>query len=120
MIAVCRKNLQRAAPEIIKETIKKKDKAEKEESGVLISGSKIGRPALQPAPQIENPGEFERRVAKVFEREGYGYVGLMMLPSGKMEQVFDAYQNGAKTFGQSVGELLAAYKTQKDRSDPIK
>lgn len=55
-------------------------------------------------------GEFERSVAKVFEREGYGYEGLMALPVGTVESIYTKLQAGDLTFARAVGELLQAYR----------
>ena len=104
----CRKSLQRAAPEQIKETIRETDNAENARGVVPISIPSIGNTA----PIQIDAGEFERRVVKVFERSGYGYEGLLMLPAGKLEQVFEIYRDGTLSFGQSVGDLLDAYRSQ--------
>ncbi|MEL7803202.1 helix-turn-helix domain-containing protein [Sulfitobacter pontiacus] len=101
----CRINLKRTAPEQIKETIKKNDKAENMEATGPTSLVGIGGRAVR---QIDL-GEFERRAVKVFERKGYGYEGLLMIPAGKFEQTFESYRDGIKSFGQSIGDLLDAY-----------
>ncbi|AXI46312.1 hypothetical protein C1J03_09895 [Sulfitobacter sp. SK012] len=106
----CRKNLKRTAPEQIKETIKKQDRAER----VEVVGPTSLRNAGDSAGRQINPGDFERRMVKVFESKGYGYEGLLELPAGKLEQVFESYRDGGRSFGQSVGDLLDAYKVQLD------
>lgn len=106
----CRKSLQRVAPEQIKETIKKKDRAENAKAAGPILIPNMG----DTAPRQIGLGEFERRAVKVFERNGYGYEGLMILPAGKLEQVFEFYRDGTRSFGQSIGDLLDAYRSQQD------
>jgi DNA-binding Lrp family transcriptional regulator len=101
----CRINVKRSAPEQIKETIKKNDKAENMEATGPTPLVDIGGRAVR---QIDL-GEFERRAVKVFERKGYGYEGLLMIPAEKLEQTFVSYRDGIKSFGQSIGDLLDAY-----------
>lgn len=48
---------------------------------------------------------------KVFEREGYGYEGLLMLPTDELEHVFERYSGGHFSFGDAVGGLLESYRT---------
>jgi DNA-binding Lrp family transcriptional regulator len=101
-----RVNLQQPAPQTIKETIKKSAGAER----------KLGNGAMLCPIRGSNEladlglGEFERRVAKVFEREGYGYEGLMALPVGTVESIYIKLQAGKLTFGRAVGELLHTYR----------
>jgi len=106
----CRKGLQRAAPEQIKETIKKKDSAENATAAVPISIPSTGDIAQRKI----DLWEFEKRTVKVFERNGYGYEGLVRLPVGSLEQAFESYRDDVRTFGQSVGDLLDAYRSQRD------
>ncbi|WIY24508.1 helix-turn-helix domain-containing protein [Parasedimentitalea psychrophila] len=107
----CLQNLQRTAPETIKETIKKNEGAENTNAiGQALSGD-TGR---QPSLDIDL-GEFERRIVKVFEREGYGYEGLLMLPADEMEHVFQRLCSGHLSFGEAVGELLDSYRTAREK-----
>lgn len=105
--AYCRSNLQRPAPETIKETKKKKEGAEKgiafgpmsRATGQIISLDEMGL------------GEFERRVVKVFEKEGYGYEGLMALPAQDVELAYGRMVVGEMSFSNALGELLEKYRS---------
>lgn len=107
----CRQNLQRTAPETIKETKKKKKGAENMDA---IAQALTGITDRQPSFDIDL-GEFERRAVKVFEREGYGYEGLLMLPAGELEQVFERLYDGHLSFGEAVGELLDSHRTAREK-----
>ncbi len=54
--------------------------------------------------------EFERRTAKVFEREGYGYEGLMALQVKDLEQSYDLMTAGDLSFPEAVGQLLKKFR----------
>jgi len=103
----CRQTLQRTAPETIKETIKKNKGAENTNAMDRALTSDTGH---QVSLDID-AGEFERRVVKVFEREGYGYEGLLMLPADELEQVFERLCSGHLSFSEAVGELLGSYRS---------
>ncbi len=60
-------------------------------------------------------GDFEQRLAKVFEREGYGYEGLLTLPAAEMETVFGKLRSGSISFNQAAGEMLDRYRVEQDR-----
>lgn len=102
----CRLNMQRTAPETINETKKKKIGAEKSE----VPGAVQNPTRDRQASSAIDCGEFERKVVKVFEREGYGYEGLLMLPTGQLEQTFEELKSGAKSFNQAIESLLNAYR----------
>lgn len=104
----CRLNMQQAAPEQIKETIKKKERAKNKAAIGQTSLNNLG----VTVPQQVDLGEFERRAVKVFELNGYGYEGLLTLPAEKLAQVFESYRDGVRSFGQSIGDLLDAYRVQ--------
>ena len=106
----CRINLKRTAPEQIKETIKKKDKAEKKDA---VRSTSVQNTVDSAARQVDL-GEFERRAVKVFERNGLGYEGLLRLPAEKLDEAFVSYRDGVRSFGQSIGDLLEAYRAQQD------
>ena len=102
----CRPNLKRASPETIKETIKKKESAERE--GAMID---VSPPAELGAPKIgTGMGEFERNLAKAFDHKGYGYQGLLELPSGVVEQAYFEVLDGKLSFTQAVDDLIAQYR----------
>lgn len=102
----CRPNLKRAAPETRKETIKKKGSAERD--GALI-GAVL--PAGLAAPTSEmGMGEFERNLARAFDRKGYGYQGLLELPVGTVEQAYADLEGGKLSFTQVVDDLLDQYR----------
>ncbi|OUS33606.1 hypothetical protein A9Q94_18775 [Rhodobacterales bacterium 56_14_T64] len=103
----CRQTLQRTAPETIKETIKKNKGAENTN---VMDRALTGDAGNQASLDID-AGEFERRVVKVFEREGYGYEGLLMLSAGELEEVFERLCGGHLSFGVAVKELLDSYRT---------
>ncbi|MDA5095797.1 hypothetical protein O2N63_17030 [Aliiroseovarius sp. KMU-50] len=102
----CRSSMKQAAPETIKETIKKKENAENWIG--LNTGSNLS--ASKATVSDMGLGEFERRVVKVFEKEGFGYSGLLMLPNGALEQVHADLVSGCKTFSQALEELLTTYR----------
>lgn len=107
----CRSSLQPAAPETIKETIKKKGNAEKTSVDKSTSCGNTDRRVT-----IEfSLGEFEQRIAKVFEREGYGYEGLLTLPAAEMETVFGKLRSGSISFNQAAGKMLDRYRVDQDR-----
>jgi len=103
----CRLDLQDAAPETIKETIRKRENAASE---LVINSVTTSRTEKITSSGIDL-GEFERRVVKVFERKGFGYKGLVSLPVGCLEQAFVSYDKGITSFGQSISGLLAAYRS---------
>lgn len=102
--AHCLKHMQPTAPETIKETIKKKGMPESAVTRAVKS-------KRQRSACIDfGLGEFERRAAKIFEREGFGYEGLISLPNGKMERVFNLMKQGECSFSKAVAELLQTYR----------
>jgi len=103
----CRLNLQPAAPETIKETIKKKERAERKSGGRLRSCNN----AIGPKPTNFGLGDFEQRLVKIFIREGYGYEGLMEIPASEMEAVYNQMCCGNISFSQAVGAILESYRT---------
>ena len=108
----CRSNLQPAAPE----TIKKKGNAEKTSVDKSASCGNTDRRVT-----IEfSLGEFEQRIAKVFEREGYGYEGLLTLPAAEMETVFGKLRSGSISFNQAAGKMLDRYRVEQDRLSAAK
>lgn len=103
----CRPNPQRPAPETIKETKKKTERAEREIAAVkAVSAEERGKPCA-----VMGLGEFERRVVKVFEREGYGYEELMAVPAQDVEQAYGQMADGCITFSDAVKRLLKTYKS---------
>ena len=112
----CRSNLQPAAPKTIKETIKKKGNAERLSVDKSASCGNTDRRVT-----IEfSLGEFEQRIAKVFEREGYGYEGLLTLPAAEMETVFGKLRSGSISFNQAAGKMLDRYRVEQDRLSAAK
>lgn len=108
----CRQTLQRPAPEKKKENIKKN-----EETGKCNDGGLIGNAKRSHEIGVEmDLGEFERRIVKVFEREGLGYEGLMNLPVGQVEEAYERIAADDLSFSQAVGRLLKASTAQFDRS----
>ena len=102
--AHCLKHRHPTAPEKIKETIKKKSRPKNK---VNSAENKQG----QRKPPINfDLGEFERRAAKVFEKEGFGYEGLVDLQTGEMERVFELMKDGELSFSKAIGELLQIYR----------
>ena len=112
----CRSNLQPAAPETIKETIKKKGNAEKTRVDKSTSRGNSNRRVTFEF----SLGEFEQRIAKVFEREGYGYEGLLTLPAAEMETVFGKLRSGSISFNQAAGKMLDRYRVEQDRLSAAK
>jgi len=103
----CRQNLQRPSPETIKETKKKKRNAENVIAPDLASGT--SKPGAS-SDEI-GLGEFERRVVKVFEKEGYGYEGLMSVPAEELELVYCRMVQGDLSFSAALGQLLSKYRS---------
>jgi hypothetical protein len=60
-------------------------------------------------------GQFEQRVVKVFEREGYGYEGLSALPAQDVELAHGLMVTGELTFSGAVARLLKTYRDQKEQ-----
>ena len=60
-------------------------------------------------------GDFEKRIAKVFEREGYGYIGLMELPAREMERVHERMVVGELSFAEAVGSLVETFRLLKEQ-----
>ncbi|MGR3634604.1 MAG: hypothetical protein ACU0BK_01605 [Shimia sp.] len=102
----CRPNLQRPSPDPIKETKKKKEIAEE----AIVSGRASHVCEQRDASGEMGLGEFERRIAKVFEREGYGYEGLMALQVKDLEQSYDLMAAGELSFPEAVGQLLKKFR----------
>ncbi|WP_294227192.1 helix-turn-helix domain-containing protein [uncultured Shimia sp.] len=107
----CRLNLRPASPETIKETKKKKEDAENAfahgpRSHCIVRSSSSGEMDL---------GQFEQRVVKVFEREGYGYEGLLALPAQDAELAHGLMVTGELTFSGAVARLLKRYRNQKEQ-----
>ncbi|WP_300892685.1 helix-turn-helix domain-containing protein [Roseovarius sp.] len=103
----CRSNLKRPAPETIKETKKKKENAERMSVSAAMSRAQGQR---QPSEAMAL-GEFERRVVKVFERKGFGYMGLMKLPARELELAHSQMLAGELSFSKAVGRLLETYES---------
>lgn len=100
--------LKRTSPETIKETIKKKRSAER-----VTASTSRSLPEKQDASKAEmGLGEFERRVVKVFEREGFGYEGLLSLPSNEIEVAYVEMTKGVLSFSNAVGRLLENYRSE--------
>ncbi|WP_425660511.1 hypothetical protein [Roseobacter sp. EG26] len=108
----CRQTLQRAAPKKRKENIKKNDETGKCGEGGIIG---IAGEPLNSGKQV-TLADFERRVAKVFEREGLGYEKLINLSTGEVEHTYKQVIADELTFSQAVGRLLKASKAQIDGS----
>lgn len=104
--ACFRSNVKGLSPETRKETKKKKENAENPNAlGSAAIGVRRG-PAL-----VEiDLGQFEQRVAKVFEKEGLGYEGLLSLPTGDVEKAYARMAAGDFGFSGAVGQLLDKYK----------
>lgn len=100
--ATCSETMKRVAPETVKET-QKKLACEHESSS---TSTKKQKPI---APEI-GQGEFESRIAKVFEKQGYGYVGLLELSDTCIEKVYLRFVHGEITFPKAVGLLLDQYR----------
>lgn len=67
-------------------------------------------------PSVEmGLGDFEKRVAKVFERKGYGYTGLMELSAREMERVHGQMLVGELSFAEAVGNLLETFRLLKEQ-----
>ncbi|WP_298566802.1 helix-turn-helix domain-containing protein [uncultured Aliiroseovarius sp.] len=103
-----RSTLKCASPETIKETIKKKRSAERETA--LTSRSLTEKQAASKTEM--DLGEFEKRVVKVFEREGYGYEGLLSLPATEIEAAHGEITKGVLSFSNAVGRLLKKYRSE--------
>lgn len=99
--AGCQIPLQPAAPKKIKEKIKKK------ETG--LDTERVSQDAFCDAKRHAeiSYSEFERRIAKVFERKGFGYVALIGLPDGVVEEAYQTFSRDEKSFSATVGDLLA-------------
>jgi hypothetical protein len=63
-----------------------------------------------------DPGQFEQRVARVFEKQGYGYVGLMSLPAEDLAGAYARMATGDLTFSDAVGQLLEKYRSLRDQA----
>lgn len=98
--ACFRDNVKQVSPETRKETKKKKENAENE-----LGSAAIGVNQIAASPEMDL-GQFERRVAKVFENEGSGYEGLLSLPTGDLEEAYARMIAGNSTFSGAVGQLL--------------
>lgn len=107
----CRLNMRSASPETIKETKKKKEDAE----NAIVHGPMSRFTQRGNSSNEMSLGQFEQRIVKVFEREGYGYVGLMALPAQDMELVYGQMATGELTFSGAVGRLLQTYRAQKEQ-----
>ena len=104
--ACFRSNVKRLSPETRKETKKKKENAENANAlGSAAIGVRRG-----PASVEIDLGQFEQWVAKVFEKEGLGYEGLLSLPTGDLEEAFARMAAGDLGFSRAVGQLLDKYK----------
>lgn len=108
-----RQSVKPTAPETIKETIKKKDSAEKRDPDATAANKK---PTQQPRLNV-GLGDFEKRVAKVFEQQGYGYEGFAThVLAADLEHAHKQFVTHALTFSQAVGPLLRTYK-ERDGQD---
>lgn len=103
----CRADLKRASPETIKETKKKKETAEKRKP--RGSGSCLEKKTF--STDEMTAGQFENRAAKVFEKEGYGYEGLVALPADEVELAFNRMVSGELSFSRAVGSLLNKFRS---------
>ena len=110
--AHCRHNMQRTAPEKEKKKEKKKVALRRATAGGQIAAAK----RRHGANEEMNLGEFERRIAKVFERAGLGYEDLVRLPVGEFERAYEQMKTGELTFARTVDLLLEAGRELKSRS----
>jgi DNA-binding Lrp family transcriptional regulator len=109
--ACFRSNVKRLSPETRKETKKKKENAEK----MKAFGSAVDGVSQRAASVEMDLGQFEKRVAKVFEKEGFGYEGLLSLPTGDLEEAFARMAAGDLGFAGAVGQLLDKYKALREQ-----
>ncbi|WP_146184031.1 helix-turn-helix domain-containing protein [Aliiroseovarius pelagivivens] len=106
--ALFRSALKRSSPETIKETIKKKRSSERE----TVPNSRSLSEKHGASKTEMDLGEFEKRVVKVFEREGYGYEGLLSLPATEIEVIYGEMTKGVLSFSNAVGRLLKKYRSE--------
>ena len=102
---ICRKNMQRTAPETIKETKKKKENAEKQ-TGMCRAVQKILNSNAKPELKFE---EFEKMMGKAFNQEGSGYMALMELPLDLIEETCDEVRAGKMSITKAAAKLLSQY-----------
>lgn len=105
----CRVDLKRPSPETIKETKKKKENAK---SGTAF-GSTSCAERNGGASNEMGLAEFEKRVAKVFERGGFGYVGLLELPAQYLEDAHAQMKSGEISFSNAASQLLDEFRKRK-------
>ncbi|MDU8929673.1 helix-turn-helix domain-containing protein [Alisedimentitalea sp. MJ-SS2] len=103
----CRRSLHPGAPENIKEKNKEEIIAENARKTSTGPGTPCGGAA---SPDVSE-GDFERRVAKVFERQGYGYEGLLELEPGFITSTYEAFCRRELDFNSAITQLLKAYRS---------
>ena len=96
--------MQPTAPK--KENEKIKERMQRD--GAEVTGNVSDRNDRAGKPGVIDPGEFERRMVKAFEKVGMGYEDLVDVPSENFEKIYNEHASGQITFGEAARRLRHA------------